>query len=325
MKTIFIDTNKYLDLFCYKDTKDSLALLDLVIKLVNDKKIRIILPNQVQEEFDRNKEKVFLEFDKNAQNISSVCSPDIPFLDKDKIKKINKQVAEVKAEYNKKLLEFRNLTTEKIEVLFGLCTKLEETEDIINKGHLRTIKRNPPGKGSDSFGDAIIWESLLENCSDSDIIIISRDIDFASRINNREINPYLKKEWHSKEQKNIKLYVSIVEFINFVFPRHRKIGAEIIKQEREASILSRSVINGGFVSGQIAVPLMSGSVFSASANTFPVSGILSSQKKCKICGKIYLDESVRFAASVYLYDVCPDCSASGGFSVSANGGYTILS
>ena len=47
-----------------------------------------------------------------------------------------------------------------IQQLFGLATKLDNTEQCIDRARLRIELGNPPGKKG-SLGDAVIWETLL--------------------------------------------------------------------------------------------------------------------------------------------------------------------
>ena len=183
---IFIDTNKYLDF--YRASDHSLSRLDTLVDLISKNKVEVIVPEQVYSEFLRDKEIVYQEFVKS--NFIEIKIPG--FLKGDKaIYRVNKSIEKIKLNYDKKFFSTKSKINQTFKKFFEAAGIVNETPEIVQRAYFRTLKGNPPRKGNRSFGDAIIWETLLEKFSDKELVIVSGDGDWSSEINKSVINPFL--------------------------------------------------------------------------------------------------------------------------------------
>jgi predicted nuclease of predicted toxin-antitoxin system len=99
------------------------------------------------------------------------------------------------------------------------------------------MKGNPPRKHKEdrSFGDAIVWESLLKEAERDNLAIITHDSDFISKQKGEEVlNSFLRKEWERKTKKKIELFISLAKFINH-FENKQIIKKEIVREEEKRS------------------------------------------------------------------------------------------
>lgn len=88
---------------------------------------------------------------------------------------------------------------------------------------------NPPGKNG-SFGDAINWETVLENVVDeSDIHFVADDKDYYSVLDNNAFNEFLLKEWKDTKSSNLYCYRRLSTFFKEHFPEI-KLASEIEKE-----------------------------------------------------------------------------------------------
>lgn len=227
---ILIDTNKYLDF--YRASDHSLIVLNSLISLIEGKKIELILPKQVFDEFTRDKDLVFKEF--IEQNFYQIKTPGFLKGNK-KINKVNNSIEKIKKEYQKKFYSPRSKINITFKKLFLLANKIEEPMEILQLAYFRTLRKNPPRKDNSSFGDAIIWETLLRNFPDQDMVIISGDGDFSSEIDKNQINPYLKKEWSEHSKKSIRLFTNLGLFVNEQSGKKKPIKKETIQEENYLS------------------------------------------------------------------------------------------
>ena len=224
---VLLDANKYLDF--YRASKENLKALDLLLELIQQKKIRLILPPQVEEEFNRNKDHVFLEFVEQYLKLN-ISTP--PILEDDKsIRAINSRVLKLREKYESKFYNKKSRVNVLINKLFRLAERPEETKLILETAHFRTQKGNPPRKDNSSFGDAIIWESLKLNYSEDDLVIISRDGDFSGKREKEKIHPLLKKEWRDRNNKNVILHKNLSEYLKS-FPSN-EVTQKMVEDEKQ--------------------------------------------------------------------------------------------
>lgn len=234
MKTVFLDTNVYIDaLFGGKSHQEALRGLK---KLISEEKIRLIIPEQVKYEFSR---VALREIDKeirNRDNVSTqalkeICDENWRVKDKDKLKKKIKSVGDkivknAKKRENgiKKRREELEKRKEYIEGILGDGETIKEKDLILNRAYRRYIRGNPPRKekeGCNSFGDAVCWESLLDYINKGEnLFLITSDTDYYclyKKIKNEKvINPYLEKEWEDKKNSKVKYISDLAEFVNKV-------------------------------------------------------------------------------------------------------------
>lgn len=195
---LLIDTNIYLDF--YRSTKDSIQLLSELAKHFD----KIILTDQIVQEFERNREVVInvmkksFESESNLQYISSAYLQNLP--------EFSELLKSLK-DYNEK----RKLVVGAIEIILETPEKdpvysfftdmireftkkdaiLNTTNEIIDKAHKRKLIGNPPTSSNFSIGDEINWETILANVKDN-IIIIGRDNTYTNN------SSFLKRDFHSK-------------------------------------------------------------------------------------------------------------------------------
>lgn len=229
---IFIDTNILLGL--YHLSGPDLDELKKIIKLAENNQIEILLPQQVADEFWRNRERVILDALKVfAKTKAEQFLPNIVRLNP-KSYELSNAVAQVNnlvmtlLNETKATIDASDLAADKIiEVLLNECQPV--SPEHVQKAILRRQLGNPPGKG-DSIGDAVNWEWLLGNSSISDdLTIISDDGDFESGFSPVKPKEFLIREWEKVTGNgSLTLYKSLPEFLKAHFP-HIKLSGEIDK------------------------------------------------------------------------------------------------
>jgi len=239
---VFIDTNIYLNYF--RSDKEKLASLEILNKLLKNKKLRLIIPNQTLDEYIRRRSSVVEEtrnllLNRKKQLVSSV--PVAPFLGKfSEMKKLREEIKESENLYNKLIEKYDNATDNKetasdqlIKKIFSLGKKYKETKKILDAAFVRYLKGNPPKKNNFSYGDAIVWETLLVKATGDSLVIITQDSDFIEKKKgNQVLQTYLQKEWEGKSKKKIELYVSLGEFMN-KFEKKEVVKKEVVAEEKQ--------------------------------------------------------------------------------------------
>jgi PIN domain-containing protein len=222
MKRILIDTNILLNFYRFHKEGQSFDMIDNLMDLIEKNKIDLLLPRQIKNEFYRDKYIVANIYKKDLEilNKKKIATPafikkskDVIELNKtqNKLKSLSKKIIK---EYEKRILNSRSKINSKINKLFNVAINIDDSPEILQRAYFRTLRRDPPRKDNNSFGDAIIWESVLDNYIDEDLTIISNDGDFASEINNREISEFLLDEWRGKTKNKLSLCRSLGEYIN---------------------------------------------------------------------------------------------------------------
>ena len=100
------------------------------------------------------------------------------------------------------------------------------------------MKGNPPRKSDHSYGDAIIWETLLKEGKNDNLVLITKDGDFAEIHKGKPaISQFLFVEWRikTKKKKRVVLYKSLAEFVNS-FNKKETIKKEIVQKENDSSV-----------------------------------------------------------------------------------------
>ena len=247
MKYLFIDTNVFLQI--YRNSDDKHIIIDELIKLIKDKKLKIFITQQVIDEFYRNRESV-LKFSLNMLNksFSNIKVPTFCSSNRDikKIISLNKEIkTRIGKVYNKL---WSNAKNEKLDIdkLFKKLIKSTEIIQFDNKLIAMAKRRyelgNPPRKPKEnnarhSYGDAINWEILLKEVPNKkNLFIISFDGDFVSDLSEEDISNFLKKEWKQRKKSEVKRYKSISRFLKDEF-KTKTITKEIIKNEEVHPIL----------------------------------------------------------------------------------------
>ncbi len=173
-KYLFIDTNIYKYLFNENSTFSD-DVVDIIMKLLDNDKLILILPEQVRDEVERNHlERWYVnevsdrekKFDNYKQGVEKKISDLSGF---DKIVKILKKDIDKEEKNKKKELKsikyrYRDSASEankNFNKLKQNATLIDTTVDILNVADIRNKKNNPPYDKS-KLTDAIIWESFLD-------------------------------------------------------------------------------------------------------------------------------------------------------------------
>lgn len=230
---IFIDTNILLN-FYHLSGPDLDELLK-VIKLAENKKLNVLVPMQVRDEFLRNRENVIrdaLNQFAKTKAVSSVpnlvrTNPKWPELRK-AIQGVNDLVKELQEETNTEIADNKLKADEVIRSLFTQCPPKSISSKVVERAKLRMALGNPPGK-EESLGDAINWEWLLDTLpAKSDLTIISMDGDYESELKEGEPKQFLREEWAAVKGGELRLFKGLPQFFEKCFP-DVKLSGEIDK------------------------------------------------------------------------------------------------
>jgi len=251
MTHLFIDTNRYLLLYGFK--KEDLEGIKKIVELIKRGEITLWLPQQVINEFNRNRDKILLEKCKQIKRAIKAINdyknkiprfPEIPEFQKE-LNEINESFEEINKigeKINAKLesiieLIKSNLKKESfladkiIKELFSAAKILKYDEEVINKAKTRFDLDIPPGKEG-SYGDAVIWETLLKEFpKGEDLYFVGFDNDFRSNIDNNEFSPFLIKEWKERKKSEIIPFKHLGEFIKSKIPDIEQ-SDKIIEEEK---------------------------------------------------------------------------------------------
>jgi len=244
---LFIDTNRYLALYGFP--KEKLDEISKIIELIKKQKIILYVPEQVENEFYRNREEYLIGILKRIDTIKfdnkNEDLPNIPESEdylkeivknkngiKQNYKEINAIAEKVKDDFCKKIKNKSFKVDEIISNFFELAKKTPHDEEIHERAFRRIKLGNPPGKGG-SNGDAVIWESLLKDVPDkTDLFFVGFDNDFKSKLDKTAFSPYLLTEWKSMKKASIIPFNSLGEFIKAKIPEIKHPN-EIISKEGE--------------------------------------------------------------------------------------------
>jgi len=215
---ISIDTNVLLDF--YHLTNESLDELRNILVLNKLGAVSITLSEQIRDEFFRNREvkiddalKRFKEEKLNNQ-IPQMVKEFGEFADFQKSLKdyqLNKSNIIQKIEENVKNQTLKADVI--ISQLFEKATWIEVSEQILQKAKIRYDRGNPPGKNN-SYGDAIVWETLLQSINEGENLhFITDDKDYYSPITGNEANQFLKQEWTAKKKSQLLIYKRPSQFM----------------------------------------------------------------------------------------------------------------
>lgn len=220
---IFIDTNIYLKFYHYSN--DELEELRKLIVLIEEGQIRLIIPRQVLNEYQRNRETKIADALKVFREEKLNNSYPIFFKEYEEFDKMRKAISEYQS--NKKLLlekvmdQIENYSLKADEIINELIQKagiVEATEEQVSRAKLRFDLGNPPGKNN-SYGDAVNWEILLGNIQmGNDLYFLSDDKDYFSEIDNSKFNKFLEREWKGFKESNLYFFKSLSDFFKAKYP-----------------------------------------------------------------------------------------------------------
>ena len=193
------------------------------MKDIKAERLALYLPQQVVDEFHRNREKKIKEtldgFTKSEQKaLPRFLSgyPEAGGYGKaiEKLKKLkNALVTAAKKDAEEKALA--------ADILFEELAEAAEIISVDHKTYIRAKRRqnvgNPPGK-QDRLGDRVNWECLLSNVDKGcDLHIVSKDGDFHSHLTNGRAHQFLIDEWKNKKNGDLYLHTEIRPFLKAKF------------------------------------------------------------------------------------------------------------
>ncbi len=239
-KHVFIDTNIFLDF--YRLSQKDLDELKKLIESIRNNEIKIYLTEQVYNEFIINRENVFkktfdnLERVKEDDSFRDIFSANTIFKNYPEyihVVKIKNALGKIKSELLLKVKnDIKNYNLAADLIIKDILGEVEivKSDSYLDKAKDRMQLGKPPGKNG-GYGDAVNWELLLDKVPiNEDIVLISRDGDFSSKMFGTEPCSFLEKEWKKNKKSKVYLYNSLSEF----FEQHDidiRIEEEKIKNE----------------------------------------------------------------------------------------------
>jgi predicted nucleic acid-binding protein len=231
---IFIDTNIYLSF--YHLTSDELEELRKLKVLLEQHQIRLLVPEQVIDEFKRNREnkihdalKRFTEQKLNNQ-FPQMCKEYPEYQD---IQTAAREFEQAKSELLEHLRDDVQNEQLKADEIIGELFKNADmtpiTQEVRERARTRFDQGNPPGKKK-SYGDAINWETLLSVLEQGeDLYFISDDKDYQSPLNKEKFDYFLLKEWAELKRSDLIFFQRLSSFLKMKFP-HIKLATELEKE-----------------------------------------------------------------------------------------------
>ena len=330
---VFIDTNIYLGFF--RTSKEKLKSLDELEILIKDKKISLVFPKITQEELSRDIPVVSLFY---CETLDQQLPKKLQFAvvidknDRKKVEGLHKQYLEALKELKEQYLQSVDVLSKRLlDDITKISADIHETDNLVQAAYFRKLRGNPPGKRQDPLGDEIAWEVLFSFCLDNDLTIIAADKDWKNPQNQKEIHPFLKREWGSKSEKKIEVFDSLGEFINSVTGKNT-ISKEEIREEKQSIHVSQllnlgTISNMGSIASGASIAITSPNVINANPvynpavyanplaytpinmgvapfNTSPLT-IIGSTVKCQNCGKSYTPSGFNLTGTGNNY--CDEC------------------
>lgn len=172
MKYIILDANVYIDMIVSRNNSNKADSYELLKKLLDYDKVRLLLPNIVKTEVERN---IGKEVDTIGNKLSSANKyiVDIYWLNhiqeiknfSEKMKPVKLRLSELNNEFEINKNEYIKEAFEKINNLFEYnnVSLIHETDELISNVQKRKIYKLCPFHidNKDSFGDALILEILI--------------------------------------------------------------------------------------------------------------------------------------------------------------------
>ena len=243
MKTLFIDTNVLLSF--YHLTSEDLEELRKLVALIDTTKIELVLTEQIEDEFNRNRAAKIADAMKKLQDARfKIAFPafakDYPGYDELRtlLDKAGKKHAELVETITEDAIKGDLKADALVADLFQKATVIPVSDEIYLDALKRVRRGNPPGK-ENSLGDAINWECLLAKIDDgTDVHLVSEDKDYRSQLT-PEFSDFLNHEWKTQKNSDIFFHTKISDFFKTNFP-NIKIASEV-----ERDLLIEDLRNSG--------------------------------------------------------------------------------
>jgi hypothetical protein len=253
---IFIDANKYLELYRIKDPT---PLLGAII----EQRERIFVTRQIVDEVARNKLRVAATDLKEQLKHLGQAARDSGAVAEARVM-IRAAEAALKTSVPKTLERISRSKDDVSEALASLFAgALAETNDEFERARRRRERGNPPGKPTDPLGDQLTWEQLLTHVAGrSDLWIISGDSDFSvEHAGERFLDPLLYRDLETvlRAAPNVFCFDDIVAGIEHfsITTKTRAValpGADELKRLRE-EISNLPVVGSGSVEDVMSIIL----------------------------------------------------------------------
>lgn len=250
---LFIDTNVLLNFYAFSN--DDLNELEKLVDILKTKVIKLYITQQVVDEFYRNRDaKLASSFDTFRPFGNSGCPRFMTSLPE---YQAYKKALSAFDSARKTLIEKAKVQAETRELLADqLFKRIVDQAQIISvdeKAYAAAEKRarlgNPPGKTGPTIGDELNWELLLAKVPNgSDLHIITKDSDYASKLNPTQAKVFLTDEWENTKKGTLYIHEQISLFFKANYP-DESFSLEI---EKRASI-DALIGSGNFVSTHSAV------------------------------------------------------------------------
>jgi rRNA-processing protein FCF1 len=207
---MFIDTNFFLNLYESKNEAQIEKIYEDILKI----KMKIVLTDQVYDEFLRNRDKKLNGLLTTIQENNSIKifnSPLVSNLDEyKKLINLKKDFDKNKNNLIKKIKEMKENPEKDIVYQHFIkmfndphIIKFEKNKEIIKRAYKRKMLGNPPGNNKQgTMGDEVIWETLLENLNDN-LVVISNDGTYEL------YNSFLKNEFKREVKKEFRITNSL--------------------------------------------------------------------------------------------------------------------
>lgn len=224
VKYLFVDTNVLLAFFHFSN--DDLEEVRKLAALIRNEEIKLLLPQQVKEEFRRNREvKLADSLQRLRQQRLNLQFPQIckGYPQYDELRRGQREFerhhSELLDQLQKDIAAAALKADAVLDDLFGLATELPRTDEIVAAARHRQEVGNPPGK-SGSLGDAINWETVLANAPWGDELhFVTSDGDFYSPVEPSRFNEFLLAELQERLiLSTLYSYKSLSEFFRATFP-----------------------------------------------------------------------------------------------------------
>jgi hypothetical protein len=293
---LFIDTNIFLDYF-RTNKREMLSPLKRLGELVKSGKIELILPSQIIQEYRRKRRGIIEKMRDNLleekklllinYRTLGVSSKEVKAVDSAK-KSLARAYDQLIRKFDEAVDKEATAADKIIKQLFKKAVVIDESDDVIKLAYSRYMRGNPPRKTNYSYGDAIVWETLLNSTTNDDLTLISSDSDFTEKQKGKlTLHSFLRQEWETQTKKTITFYNTLGEFIN-EFEENDPIGEEVIEEEKKRAENRDYVSNEllrNWVHG-LTIENSSATTFSQNFNSFDsvdYSTLLSPAQKLKYC------------------------------------------
>ncbi|KQA98060.1 hypothetical protein XV92_17660 [Vibrio metoecus] len=220
----------------YHLSNDDLEELHKLTILLEKREITLWLPQQIKDEFYRNRENKIsdaikkLKEQQQKRQFPQICKdypeyPEISELLKSYDKSLSQLIKKVTDDINERKLK----ADQQIDELFGKAELIQTTQELVEKARLRMAVGNPPGKDN-SLGDAINWEGLLSKVPKNETLyLVADDKDYYSVLDENKLKDFLADEWVDNKKSEVVFYRRLSQFFKSHYP-DIKLASELEKE-----------------------------------------------------------------------------------------------